>query len=236
MTAKEIQKETGKIGSPERAKALLRFFKTGKGEYGEGDKFLGLILPQVRDIAKRFKDISLFEVSKLMYSPFHEERTIAIIILTHKYQKRDNKREIFDFYLQNTKFINNWDLVDISAHKIVGEYLVDKDRTVLYKLAGSQSLWERRIAIISTFAFIKNGELTDSIKLAEVLLTDKHDLIHKAVGWVLREVGKKDVRVLEEFLNKHAATMPRTALRYAIEKFPEAKRKLYLNRQPEGKN
>lgn len=228
MKARALQNEARKIGDPARAKALQRFFKTGKGEYGEGDLFLGLTLPQVRDLAKKYKDMPLSELARLIASKYHEERTIALVILIHKYEKAENKKELFNFYLKNTKHINNWDLVDISCHKIVGEHLIDKDRKVLYKLAKSQNLWEKRIAIISTFAFLKNGDLADSVRIAELLLDDKHDLIHKAVGWTLREVGKKDVKVLDKFLSLHAGHMPRTALRYSIERFPEAKRKRYL--------
>ncbi len=227
-----IQQELKSLADPEKAKLLQGFFKTGKGEYGEGDVFLGLTVPQIRVIAKEyFKEISLSSVQELVESEYHEFRMCGLIILTYKYEKFVNeRREIYDFYLKNTKYINNWDLVDVTVPKTVGNYLVDKDRSILYKLARSSDLWERRIAILATFAFIRNNDFADSLKLAEILLSDKHDLIHKAVGWMLREVGKKDQAVEEEFLQKHYKTMPRTMLRYAIERFEEGKRKEYLKK------
>ena len=240
----ELQRETRKLRNTERAKNLQRFFKTGKGEYGEGDKFYGLTVPVCHQLTKKYKDLTLLEVQKLIKSKVHEERLIALLILVYQYQKGDinTKENIFKFYLKNTKHINNWDLVDLSAHKIVGDYLFLQGRnlkekiaevpTLLTRLAKSKNLWERRIAMISTFAFIGNGSSKETIKIAEILVNDSHDLIHKAVGWALREVGKR-VSMKDEikFLDKHASTMPRTALRYAIERFEPNLRKQYLTKK-----
>lgn len=215
----------------EKVEILQKFFKTGRGEYGEGDVFLGIPVPRIRKIAKEFKDIKLEEVQEYLNSEIHEERLVALLILVDKLKKADEseKEKTFNFYLRNAarNRINNWDLVDLSCRFIVGEFLLDKERSILYRLA-SGNLWERRIAIISTYAFIRKNQFQDTIKISELLLEDKHDLIHKSVGWMLREVGKKDVRVLEVFLNKNYKKMPRTMLRYAIEKFSESKRKAYL--------
>lgn len=225
---KELQKETRALADPKKAKTSAWFFKTGPGEYGEGDKFLGLNTPQTRSISKIYKDLPLSDIQELIKSPYHEERSIAIQILVHQFLK--NPKVIYDFYLKNTEFINNWDLVDISAPKIVGEYLLDKPRNILFKLVKSKSLWERRIAIISTFAFIYKGDPRLSLQISKLLLNDKHDLIHKAVGWMLREVGKRcGEKYLTGFLDENVKTMPRTALRYSIERFPEDKRKHYLS-------
>jgi 3-methyladenine DNA glycosylase AlkD len=223
-------KELEELKNPEQAKNLQRFFKTGKGEYGEGDIFLGIKLPVQREIAKKYRDLNLTKIGELLKSKIHEHRLIALIILVDKYKKSSEKgkEEIFHFYLNNTKFINNWDLVDLSSHSIVGNFLLNKDKKILYTLSNSKNLWERRIAVISTFSFIKNNDFADSLALAEILLNDKHDLIFKAVGWMLREIGKKDEKVLENFLKFHYKKMPRTMLRYAIEKFPEERRKRYL--------
>ncbi len=219
-----------KQASPSRALNSQRFFKTGKGQYGEGDIFLGLTVPQCRIIAKEFRDISLSEIEKHLSSKFHEERLIALLILVAQYMKSPDKKKIVDFYLAHTTHINNWDLVDLSAHKIVGEFLQDKDKRLLYELAKSNYLWERRIAIISTFAFIKEGHFEDSLKIAKLLMKDRHDLIHKACGWMLREVGKKDIHVLERFLDEHHKQMPRTMLRYSLERLSEEKRRYYMQR------
>lgn len=219
-----------KQASPSRALNSQRFFKTGKGQYGEGDIFLGLTVPQCRIIAKEFRDISLSEIEKHISSKFHEERLIALLILVGQYMKSHDKKKIVDFYLAHTTHINNWDLVDLSAHKIVGEFLQDKDKRLLYELAKSNYLWERRIAIISTFAFIKEGHFEDSLKIAKLLMKDTHDLIHKACGWMLREVGKKDIHVLERFLDEHHKQMPRTMLRYSLERLSEEKRRYYMQR------
>ena len=211
----------------EKAKNYSKFFKTGKGEYGEGDLFLGLTVPEQRKIAKNYIDLNLDEIQELLLSKIHEHRLVALMILSFKYKKNFNK-EIVDFYLRNTKNVNNWDLVDLSAYQILGHYLLDKDKTILYKLAKSDNLWEKRISIISTYEFIKNNKFEDTLKISEILLNDKHDLIHKAVGWMLREVGKRNLETEEKFLKKYYKQMPRTMLRYSIEKFDEEKRKFYL--------
>ena len=229
-TLKSLKKELKSKASPEIAKNLQRFFKTGPGEYGEGDIFLGLKVGGSREIAKKYQDLSLKETEKLLHSKIHEERLVALLILIHKFQtdKEDLKEKIFKLYLKNTKYINNWDLVDLSAHKIIGEYLRDKSKKILYKLAKSENLWERRIAVLSTFHFIGNNEFKESLKISKLLLKDKHDLIHKAVGWMLREIGKRSIAIEEKFLKIHYKKMPRTMLRYAIERFPEKRRKAYL--------
>ncbi|MEK6850876.1 MAG: DNA alkylation repair protein [Nanoarchaeota archaeon] len=230
MSLNQLKSDLKKASNPKKAKLLSRFFKTDPGEYGEGDIFLGVIVPETRKIAVKHKDLSLNEVEQLLKSKIHEERLCALLLLVHNYQKHSEKRdEIFNFYLKNTKYVNNWDLVDLSCHQIIGVHLESKDRKILYELAKSSNLWEKRIAIISTFNFIRYNEFSDSIKIAEILLKDKHDLIHKAVGWMLREVGKKDIAVLESFLKEHYKSMPRTMLRYSIEKFPEKQRKAYLD-------
>jgi len=224
----KLKKEINALANPERAEHSKYYFKTGKGEYGEGQVFLGLTMPQQREVAKKYKDLPLEQVQELIESKIHTYRMIALVILTIKYKK--NPKEVFDFYLKNTQYINNWDLVDVTAHKIVGEYLLDKDRAVLYSLAKSSELWEKRISIISTFAFIRRGQLDDTIKIAEILLHDKHDLIHKAVGWMLREVGKKDKQTLTNFLDKYHKEMPRTMLRYSIERFSSEERQFYMKK------
>jgi len=225
-----VNKEIEKYSNKEKAKLLQGFFKTGKGEYGEGAVFLGITVPKQRQIAERFKDIGLNEIQELLNSQIHEKRLIALLILVERFKKSDEKgkKEIFEFYLNNTKRINNWDLVDLSAPNIVGAFLLDKNRDTLHKLAISENLWEKRISIISTFAFIRNNEVEDTLNISKSLLRDKHDLIHKAVGWALREVGKKNQEALEDFLRKHYKIMPRTMLRYSIEKFPEEKRQKYI--------
>jgi len=228
MKADDIQKEIRSLADPKRAKTSAWFFKTGPGDYGEGDKFLGLTTPQMRVISKKYKDLPLSEVQELIKSPYHEERSIAIQILVLQYPK--NSKAIYDFYLKNTTYINNWDLVDISAPKIVGAFLLNHPAGIISKLANSGNLWERRIAIISTFAFIYEGRPNLTLKISKILLNDKQDLIHKAVGWMLREVGKRcGEKYLTEFLDLYCLTMPRTMLRYAIERLPEKKRKYYLN-------
>ncbi len=230
MSLNDIRIDLRKIADLEKAKLLQRYFKTGKGEYAEGDIFLGISVPEVRKVGMKHKSITLKETEKLLKSKIHEERFIALEILVMKFDSGNEKekKEIYDFYLKNTKSINNWDLVDTSALYIIGKYLIGKKREVLYKLAKSKNLWERRISIISTAAFIVNKDFDDTFKISKILLTDKEDLIHKAVGWMLREVGKRDLKAEETFLNKYYTNMPRTMLRYAIEKFPEAKRKDYL--------
>ncbi len=228
----KIDEELKKYSDSKKAILLQRFFKTGKGEYGEGDVFLGINVPNQRRIAKEFKEIEIKEIQELLNSKEHEKRLIALLILIEKYKKEteEGKKEIFEFYLKNAKKINNWDLVDLSAGNIVGSFLLNKDRGILYKLAHSENLWEKRISIISTGTFIREKDFEDTIKISEILLKDENDLIHKAVGWMLREIGKRDEQKLEDFLNKHCKEMPRTMLRYAIEKFDEEKRQDYLKR------
>ena len=230
MSLSEIRKEISKQKNPTQAINLQRFFKTGNGEYGEGDVFYGIKVPVQRTIAMRFKELVLGDLKTLISSKVHEERLIAAFILVEQFKKADDKKRkiIFDFYIKNRKGINNWDLVDLSAPKIVGEYLIDKEKDLLYKFANSKDLWEKRIAIISTQTFIKQHWFEDTLKISEILFQDKHDLIHKAVGWMLREIGNRDIITEEEFLKEHYKSMPRTMLRYAIEKFPEKKRKAYL--------
>lgn len=209
---------------------LQRFFKTGKGEYGEGDVFAGIKVPVSRKIANQFKDLTFPELQKVINSKIHEERLIALFILVAKYKRatEEEREKIFNFYLKNIKYINNWDLVDLSAEKIIGAYIIDKDKRLLFDLVNSSSVWERRISIMSTFHFIKAHQFAATLKISELLLKDKHDLIHKAVGWMLREIGKRDIQAEELFLKKYYKNMPRTMLRYAIEKFPEKKRLAYL--------
>lgn len=230
--ATKIKSDLAKLADREKAKFFPRFFKAGPGEYGEGDKFIGVTVPNMRLVARKYKNSNLKDLQELLNSPIHEHRLTALIILVNKYKRADEKlrKEIAEFYLKNTKHINNWDLVDLSACYILGGYYLDKDRSIIYKLVKSKHLWERRISVLTTFWFIKNNQYEDSLKIAKILLYDKHDLIHKAVGWMLREIGKKDVKVLENFLQKYYQVMPRTMLRYAIEKFPEAKRQKYLKK------
>ena len=276
QTLYNLRRELKSKANPKKAKALQRFFKTGYGEYGEGDIFLGIVVPETRKITQKYKDLEFKDLGELLKSKIHEERLTALLILVeqfnqfqrallnhnavskHKHSVVINhyttrkhsatmlhhsamtrhsvqaRKQIFNFYLKNTKYINNWDLVDLSAPKIVGGYLLmqshkflyntDAIASVLYKLVKSKNLWERRIGILSTFAFIRQNRFEESLKIAEMLLSDKHDLIHKAVGWMLREVGKRSQPTLEKFLKKHASKMPRVMLRYAIERLSEAKR------------
>ena len=222
-----IYQEFKELENKEKAKIMQGFFKTGKDQYGEGDIFLGLTVPQQRKLAEKYKNLQLKELQELLNSKVHEHRLTALIILTIQY--KNNKEEIFNFYINNTKNINNWDLVDVTAPNIVGKYLLDKERTILYKLANSNHLWEKRISIISTFEFIRNNQFDDTLKISEILLKDNHDLIHKAVGWMLREIGKRNKEVEVKFLKENYKKMPRTMLRYAIEKFPEKERKEFLS-------
>ena len=229
----QIKRDLSKLSDPNRAKKLTGFFKTGKGQYGEGDLFLGIPVPEQRKVANKYNDLSLNDLQELLNSKIHEHRFTALVILISKYREAEKagKEEIYSFYLKNTENINNWDLVDLSAPRIVGDYLVNKERSILYKLAKSNSLWERRISILSTFIFIVKNDFEDALNISELLLHDKHDLIHKAVGWALREIGKRDQNVEERFLTKYCLQMPRTMLRYAIEKFDEKKRKFYLTQK-----
>ena len=225
-----LRRESNKLSSKKRAKVNQRYFKTGNGEYGYGDVFIGLTVPQCRELALKYKDISFEDIGKLLRSEIHEERLIALLILVYLFEHDEMlERRVYEFYLKNTKFINNWDLVDLSSDKIVGGYLIDKPKDILYKLAISTSVWERRIAMIATYNFIKRGMVNESLKIAEILVKDENDLIQKAVGWMLREVGKKNLKKEQKFLKKYHKKMGRTALRYAIEKFPEKDRKAYLN-------
>jgi 3-methyladenine DNA glycosylase AlkD len=221
------------IANPEKAKILARFFKTGKGQYGEGDVFLGIMVPAQRQMAKKYASLCLKDIKTLLASKIHEHRLIALFILVNQYQKSDKrvKKKIADFYLVHAAGINNWDLVDLSAPHILGDHCYEKDTTMLYRLAASDNLWKRRIAIMATFAFIRKGRFEEALDISEMLLQDKHDLIHKAVGWMLREIGKRDVKREEEFLKMHAHEMPRTMLRYAIERFDEKKRSYWMNRK-----
>jgi 3-methyladenine DNA glycosylase AlkD len=217
--------------TPERAAINRRFFKTGKGEYGEGDQFLGVTMPCIRLTAKRYQELPMTEIKKLLCSPWHEDRLLALIIWTLQFAKAKKKGRyiLFRAYLSSSAFINNWDLVDVTAPAIVGQYLIDRDRTVLMRFARSQNIWERRIAIVSTFAFIRNGDPSTTFIIAELLMNDSHDLIHKAVGWMLREVGKRcGEGVLTAFLLPRYRTMPRTMLRYAIEHFSPVDRRRWL--------
>jgi len=227
----QIKKDLSQLSDPERAKNLSWFFKTGKGQYGEGDIFLGIPVPEQRKVAKRYIDLPLTDLQELLSSKIHEHRLTALLILVSKYQKADDagKAEIFSFCLRNTENINNWDLVDLSAPRILGDYLIKKDRSILFKFAKSNDLWKRRIAVLSTFNFINKNDFEDALSIARLLLHDENDLIHKAVGWMLREIGKKDQETEERFLGKYCSQMPRTMLRYAIEKFDEKKRKSYLD-------
>lgn len=227
------------LADPKRAQANRRFFKTGPGEYGEGDLFLGVPVPQVRQVSRAYFGLSLVENKKLLCSPFHEVRLLALLILVHQFQTQKPKSkqhlgdlpsrsDIFEFYLQHTRFINNWDLVDSSASQIVGAFVAETQATAhLFKLAGSSILWERRISIISTLFFIRQKELRWTFKLAGLLLQDSENLMQKAVGWMLREAGKKDRRALLAFLDQHASGMPRTMLSYAIEHFSKSLKKKY---------
>jgi len=228
----QIRKELLLLGDQERAKKLASFFKTGKGQYGEGDVFLGIPVPKQRKVAKKYVGLSFDDHLELLRSKIHEFRLTALLILVLKYGKADDseKEIIYNFYLKNSNFVNNWDLVDLTAPKIVGDYLVNRDRSILFELVKSDSLWERRIAVLATFCFIKNNDFDDAFSISKVLIQDRHDLIHKAVGWMLREIGKRDQESLEDFLMKYHKQMPRTMLRYAIEKFEEEKRKYYLSK------
>ncbi|MFA5310198.1 MAG: DNA alkylation repair protein [Candidatus Paceibacterota bacterium] len=232
MAVSIVKKELLKNGDKEQARHLSRFFKTGKGQYGEGDVFLGIKVPVQRDIVKKFKDAELKEIQELLNDEFHECRLTGLLILVQKYKKAENKREIFDFYLKNAKRINNWDLVDLTAPGIVGDFLLDKkkEREILYSLVKSKNLWERRISVLSTFTFLRNKDYKDILKIAEILLKDEQDLIHKAVGWMLRELGKRNKEVEVSFLNKHYRKMPRTMLRYSIEKFSPREREFFMRK------
>jgi len=235
MSFIEVKSELSKFSNAQKAKVLATFFKTGKGEYGEGDLFLGVKVPDQRKVARKFKNLALRDVKRLLQSKIHDYRFTALVILIKQFEKgnEDLKKKIFNFYLDNVEYVNSWDLVDLSAPKIVGAYLLDKgpiQRKFLYNFARSNDLWKRRIAILATFAFIKEKDFEDALEIAEILVDDEHDLIHKVVGWMLREIGKIDQWVEEKFLRKHYKTMPRTMLRYAIEKFDTHKKNFYMGR------
>jgi 3-methyladenine DNA glycosylase AlkD len=232
--ARAAQQRLRSLGCPKQAAILARFFKTGPGQYGEGDRFIGVKVPVIRQVAREFQALPRAQVECLLHSKVHEDRTLALVILVGQFIKGDDatRKRIYDLYLANTRHINNWDLVDISAPQIVGGYLEGRNRKPLYRLAKSASIWERRISILANLWFIRRSGYADTLRIAEQLLTDKEDLIHKAVGWMLREVGKRDVAVLEQFLGQHWRVMPRTMLRYAIERFPDEKRRAYLKGMP----
>jgi len=232
LSLSNLRLAVAKAGNKTRAQNVARFFKTGPGQYGEGDIFVGLTVPMSRVIAKEYRDLPLPEINKLLTSKIHEERLIALLILNSRFSNSSlaQQKSIVDLYLKNTKNINNWDLVDLSASQIIGNYLQGKSIALLKKLALSSSLWERRIAIVSTFAFIRRGKHKETIIISKLLLNDTHDLIHKAVGWMLREVEKRASKeALLGFLNDHAKTMPRTMLRYAIEHFNPKERLFYMH-------
>ncbi len=237
MALSHLLTDLQKQKNQQRAKILQRFFKTGKGEYGEGDVFWGIMVPQQRATSIKHLDLSLKEIAQALKSPVHEVRLSALLILVHQYKigSTTQKEKIFKLYTTHTKHINNWDLIDLTAPHIVGDYLFNKKREILYTFARSNDVWKKRIAILSTYMFIKNKRYTDTLQIAKILLHDSHDLIHKAVGWMLREVGKKDLPTELRFLNKHAHTMPRTMLRYAIEKLPQQMRVKYLKQKSEFK-
>jgi 3-methyladenine DNA glycosylase AlkD len=224
-----------RVSTSARAKVSQSFFKTGAGQYGEGDRFLGTTVPDLRKLSEKYGDLPARDLVVLLRSKWHEERLLALLILVRQFERGDRatRAAIFKMYLANTRYINNWDLVDLSADRIVGAHLADRDRSRLRRLAKSKSLWERRIAMLSAFHYIKRRDFDDALAIAELLLEDGHDLIHKAVGWMLREIGKRDQAVEERFLKIHAARMPRTMLRYAIERFPATLRKRYLNARHE---
>lgn len=233
MTAAFILNELLSMANPEKATFLQRFFKTGPGQYAEGDVFLGLIVPLTRSIAKANIQTPLAELQLLIQSEYHEARLCALLIVVEQFKKAQEpeRKILYDFYLKNARRINNWDLVDVTCPHVVGAYLLDKDRSRLYELVASDNLWEQRIAMVSTLTLIRNREFTDTFALAERLLTHKHDLMHKAMGWMLREVGKKNREELTAFLERHATTLPRTSLRYAIEHYPEAERQYFLKKK-----
>lgn len=226
----EIERELRRLADPNIAEFLARFFKTGRGEYGEGDRFLGIRVPVLRKLAMRYRSLDLSGCRTLLASPFHEARLLALLILVRAYDRGDEKRRdsIYRLYLDSLSRVNNWDLVDSSAEHIVGRHLETREKTILHDLARSTSVWERRIAIMATFRYVKAGSFDETLRIADILLLDEHDLIHKAVGWMLREVGKRDRAVAEAFLRPRYKRMPRTMLRYAIEKYPDELRLRYL--------
>lgn len=233
MNAKEIITELQSVADSEKANHLQRFFKTKPGQYGEGDLFLGITVPIIRDIAKANKQTPVSELQKLLRNKYHEIRLCALLITVEQYKKagEEVKKELFDFYLKHTDYINNWDLVDLSCPEIVGGYLLNKERSILYQLAENHHLWEQRIAIVSTQKFIRNNDFGDTFELTKKLINHSHDLIHKAMGWMLREVGKRDRETLTDFLEEYTTQLPRTTLRYAIEHYPESQRQHFLKKK-----
>ncbi len=233
LSCDQLKRDLRKLADPKQAAVSRRFFKTGPGEYGEGDIFLGIKVPIQRQVAKNYLDLPLIDLSRLLHSSIHEHRLVALLVLCLKY--RDDaadptkSKQYYDFYIGHIKRINNWDLVDVSAPNIAGNYLRGKSRAPLFRMARSNDLWPRRIAMVATLAFIRDNDYSDALRIARILLHDKEDLIHKAGGWMLREIGKRDQAVEESFLKKYSREMPRTMLRYAIERFPEDKRRLYLD-------
>ena len=230
MVAKELIECFEMLADPVQATFLQGFFKTGKGQYGEGDVFWGIRVPQTRKVAKEFKQISFGELKKVLRHPVHEIRLCGLLILVEQFKKakEEDRKKIIDFYLSSTQYINNWDLVDLSCYHILGTYLLDKPRDIMYSLAKSSNMWEQRIAIVGTWAFIRKQEYQDTLDIAVMLLDHPHDLIHKAIGWMLREISKRDENVMLDFIKIHYEKMPRTALRYAIERLPEVERKNIL--------
>lgn len=233
MTAEDARTKLKSLASPAAAALATRFFKTGPGQYGAGDTFIGVNVPTLRTVSRSFRALPLDEVQSLLNSPVHEERHLARLVLVLQVAKcgDEHRKRAYDLYLGNTHLINNWDLIDCSAPQVVGGFLTSRPREPLFTLAKSKSLWERRIAVVSTLHFIRHGEFGETLVICRLLLADKEDLIHKATGWMLREVGKKDRSALEGFLEEHATDMPRTMLRYAVEKFPPERRRAYLGRK-----
>lgn len=230
MITQSVKNELKRHASSKKARILQGFFKTKKGEYGEGDNFLGIVVPDIRKIVKKFKNLPLPSIQKLLSSQYHEERLTGLLILVDQFETGDNQQKIkiYNFYLKNLKSVNNWDLVDLTAPKIMGSYLYQRNRKILFKLAQSKNLWSRRIAIMATFYFIRQNDFKDALTLCQKLLNDRQDLIHKAVGWMLREIGNRSIKIEVAFLKKYSQKMPRTMLRYAIEKFPNKLRLKYF--------
>ncbi len=228
-TSVKIRNELRAVADSSKVPVLQGFFKTGLGQYGEGDIFVGVTVPQSRMIAKLYQSAELDDVKELLQSKIHEERLVALLILVRKYDS--GEKGIVDFYLEHLQHVNNWDLVDLTAPNILGKHLANKNRSPLYKLARSSSVWKRRVAIVATYNFIRNNDFGDTLRIAEILLQDSHDLIHKASGWMLREVGKRNISLLQNFLDRNYKKMPRTMLRYAIERLPERQRKFYISRE-----
>jgi 3-methyladenine DNA glycosylase AlkD len=232
FTLEDLKRDLGRVANKKKAVALQRYFKTGPGEYGEGDLFLGIPVPELRKIAKRYRKLEMKDIELLLHSKTHEERLVSLMILVDKYERSsDSERvELVEFYLDNTSYVNNWDLVDLSAPNLLRSHVSKRgDRSLLYALAGSENMWERRMSLLATLGLIRNGEFEDALKIAKLLLKDESDLVQKALGWMLREVGNRDMKAERDFLDKHRVEMNRTALRYAIEKFPEKIRLSYLS-------